>query len=96
VGLLLMLGFTGVVAGSYFDNPLSFWPGIGIVVVAGAGFFWLGYLAGVPMWIGGWSVGSSSTVVQSGNPRTNRQARLERVAARQRVKRDRQVQDRGE
>jgi hypothetical protein len=96
VGLLLMLGFTGVVAGSYFDNPLWFWPGIGIGVVAGAGFFWLGYRAGVPMWIGGWSVGSSPTVVQSGNPRINRQARIERTAARQRAKRDRQVQDRGE
>ena len=51
VGLLLLVGLAGLVAGTYLGLTLFLVAGAGVAIVAGVLFYVLGFKANVPMWL---------------------------------------------
>ena len=66
VGVLLVAGMLGSAVGDTMEIPwLKTW-GIVAIVAGGLGFFALGFIRRVPMWIGGGTFGSPRTEVSDG------------------------------
>jgi hypothetical protein len=77
IGFFLIVGLGSTAATSAGDvaealgpvwQPVLFWGGIGLMALSGAGFWIIGHLAGVPMWIQAPMLGSPRLMVRRPDP----------------------------